>query len=117
MRTQELGSVPSRASRPPRAGGLLAVEAELDHAGGDLAGTVSARLAGDFEFRREGVEAPLRGALRDVELSGDLGARGGTAGEGTLAAVGSDEGGGGRALLLVQRHARLTGGDGGGDRR
>src|ERR1700761_976420 len=96
---------------------LAAVEAQLDHAGGDLAGTVAARVAGDLEFGRQGVEPALRGALADVERLGDLGARGGTAGEGALAPIRGDERGGGRPLLLAQRHPRLGGGDSRGDRR
>ena len=59
------------------------------------------KLPDDVELR---IEAALGGALGDVELGGDLGAGGGTAGEGTLVAVGGDQGGGGRPLLLVQCH-------------
>jgi hypothetical protein len=66
-----------------------AVEAEFDDPGGDLAGAVAAGVAGDVELGGEGVEAALGGALGDVQLGGDLGAGGGTTGEGTLAAVGA----------------------------
>src|SRR5215212_2564609 len=87
-----------------------AVEAQLDDAGGDLTGAVAAGVAGDAELGGEGIEAALGGALGDVELGGDLGAGGGAAGEGALGAVGSDEGGGGRALLLVEGDRGLAGG-------
>ena len=80
-----------------------AVEAELDHAGGDQAGALAAGVAGDVELGGEGVEAALGGALADVERLGDLGPGGGAAGEGALAAVGGDQGRGGRPLLLAER--------------
>src|SRR5690349_7435113 len=86
----------SRSARP--------VKPELDHAGGELAGAVAAGVAVDVELGGEGVEATLGGALGDVELGGDLGPGGGAAGEGALAAVGGDEGGGGRPLLLAEGH-------------
>src|SRR5690242_10714366 len=76
--------------------GSAAVEAQFDHAGGDLAGAVAARVAADVEFRRQGGEPPLRGALGDVQLGGDLGARRGAAREGALGPVRRDERGGGR---------------------
>src|SRR3954453_9511211 len=72
-----------------------AVEAQFDYAGADLAGTVAAGVAGDFEFGSEGVEAALGGALADVELGGDLGAGGGAAGEGGPGGGGGEHGGGG----------------------
>ena len=84
-----------------------AVEAELDHAGGDLARAVAAGVAGDVELRRQGVESALRGALGDVQLLGDLGPGRGAAGEGALAAVGGDQRRRGRPLLLAQRHPGL----------
>ena len=90
-----------------------AVEAELDDARRDLAGAVAAGVAGDVELGGEGVEAALGGALGNVQLGGDLGPGGGTAGKGALAAVGGDEGGGGRPLLLAEGDRGLTGGDGG----
>lgn len=49
-----------------RCGSAGAVEAQFDHAGGDLAGAVAAGVAGDVEFGGEGVEAALGGALADV---------------------------------------------------
>src|SRR5207253_8912863 len=93
------------------------VQARLDHPGGDLAGPVAAGVAGDVELGGECIEAALGGALGDVERGGDLGAGGGTAGEGALVAVGGDEGGGGRPLLLVEGDGGLAGRDGGADRR
>ena len=76
------------------------VEAELDHAGGDEAGALAAGVGGDVELGGEGLEPALGGALTDVERGGDLGAGRGTAGEGSLAAVGGDQCRGGRPLLL-----------------
>ena len=81
-----------------------AVEAELDHAGGDQARAVAAGVAGDVELGGERVEAALGGALADVERLGDLGAGGGTAGEGALAAVGRDQRRRRRPLLLAEGH-------------
>ena len=54
---------------------LPPIQPELDHPGGNLAGAVAARFAADLEFRRQGVEPALRGALGDVQLGGDLGPR------------------------------------------
>src|SRR6185312_6455738 len=85
-------------------GRRLAVEAELDHAGGDLARAVAAGVAGDAELGGEGVEATLGGALADLQRLGDLGPGGGTAGEGALAAVGRGQGRRGRPLLRGQGH-------------
>src|SRR3954447_2831248 len=68
-----------------------AVQAELDHPGGDLARAVAAGIAGDGELGGEGVEAPLGGPLADLERGGHLGTGGRAAGEGALAAVGGDE--------------------------
>src|SRR5689334_10029386 len=79
-----------------------AVEAELDNPRRDLARAVAAGVAGDVELGGEGVEATLGRALGDMELGGDLGPGRGAAGEGALVAVGRDEGGGGRPLLLVE---------------
>ena len=107
----------SRArQRQPRAlppghvwpGSGSAVEAELDHAGGDQARALAAGVAGDVELGGERVEAALGGALADVERLGELGAGGGTAGEGALAAVGRDQGRGGRPLLLGERDRGLA---------
>src|SRR6476620_120349 len=102
------GSDAETAKKPPQGAFLRsrrsagAVEAELDDAGGDLPRAVAAGVAGDFELGGEGVEAALGGALGDVELGGDLGPGRGATGEGPLAAVGSDEGGRGRPLLLAE---------------
>ena len=77
-----------------------AVEAELDHPGGDQSRPLAPGVAGDVELGAERVEAPLRGALADVQRLGDLGPRRRAAGESALAAVGGDQGGGRRPLLL-----------------
>ncbi len=88
-----------------------AVEAELDHAGGDQAGAIAAGIARDIKLGGEGVEAALGGALADVQCLGDLSAGGGTTGEGTLAAVGRDQRRRGRPLLFVEGDAGAAGGD------
>jgi ribose 5-phosphate isomerase A len=89
-----------------------AVEAQLDHAGGNQARAFAAGIAGDAELRRERVEAALGGTLADVQRLGDLRPTRGTTGEGTLAAVRGDQGCRGRPLLLAERDARLADGDG-----
>ena len=66
-------------------------------------------LAGDVELGAERVEAALGGALADMQLLGDLGPGGGAAGEGALAAVGGDQGGGRRPLLVGERDRGLAG--------
>ncbi len=90
---------------------LRAVEAELDHAGGDQAGPLAAGVAGYVELGGECVEAPLGSALADMERLGELRPRCWTAGEGPLAAVGSDQGHRGRPLLFTQLGRGLAHGD------
>ena len=91
---------------------MTPIEAELDHAGSDQARALTARLARDFELGGEGIKAALGGALADVQDLGDLGAGGGTAGKGTLAAVGRDQSGSGRPLLFIEGNAGAASGDG-----
>jgi ribose 5-phosphate isomerase A len=89
-----------------------AVQAELDHPGGDQARALATGLPRHFELGGEGVEAALGGALTDVQDLRDLGAGGGTPGKGTLAAVGRDQRRRGCALLFIERDAGAGGRDG-----
>src|SRR6185312_6079101 len=137
--TPSLRRLPPKTSRPGRLGGGLSlpgspprrpgpavpgppppvlppIQSQLDHAGGDLAGAIASGVAADLEFRRQGIEPALGGALGDVQLGGDLGPRRGPPGEGALAAIRGDQCRGGRPLLLVQRHPRFPRRHRGGDR-
>ena len=120
-RPRDASAPTTTARRPPGSaprtlnrilGSASAVEAELDDPGRDQARPLAAGLAGDVELRGQGVEAALGGALADVQCLGDLRPGGGAAGEGALAAVGGDQGGRGRPLLLGQRDGGRVGGNG-----
>src|SRR5829696_3504271 len=87
-------------------GSAAAVEAELDHPGGDQARTLAAGVAADIQLRRQDVEAALRGSLADIQRLGQLGAGGRASREGPLAAVRGDERRGRGAFLLAQSHCR-----------